>query len=103
VQVEKFLVRKLGDLIRVWRGTLDRLMKANSHTMSRYADEKSDEGIRPMKQPNKEGAPSTEAVGKALARGERRPDGRGPDFLGLVQAQRQAAQKSRACTTSRLL
>jgi hypothetical protein len=30
--------------------------------MSMYADEKSDEGIGPMKQPNKEGSPSAEAV-----------------------------------------
>ena len=30
--------------------------------MSTYADEKSDEGILPMKQPNKEGAPSAEAA-----------------------------------------
>src|SRR5215510_4885552 len=34
----------------------------NSRTMSMHADEKSDEGIRPMKQPNKEGWPSAEAV-----------------------------------------
>src|SRR4029077_19393136 len=36
--------------------------EGNSRTMSTYADEKSDEGILPMKQPNKEGAPSAEAV-----------------------------------------
>jgi RNA-directed DNA polymerase len=30
--------------------------------MNMYADEKSDEGIGPMKQPNKEGLPSAEAV-----------------------------------------
>jgi hypothetical protein len=30
--------------------------------MSMYADEKSDEGIEPMKQPNKEGSPLAEAV-----------------------------------------
>jgi hypothetical protein len=30
--------------------------------MSTYPDEKSDDGIRPMKQPNKEGSPSAEAV-----------------------------------------
>src|SRR5262245_17188486 len=36
--------------------------------MSMNADEKLDEGIRPMKQPNKEGSPSTEAV-------EERPSG----------------------------
>jgi len=36
--------------------------EGNSRTMSMYADEKSDEGIRPMKQPNKEGAPSAEAA-----------------------------------------
>ena len=30
VHVEKFFARKLGDLIRVRRGTLDRLMKATA-------------------------------------------------------------------------
>jgi hypothetical protein len=34
--------------------------EGNSRTMGTYADEKSDEGIIPMKQPNKEGAPSAE-------------------------------------------
>src|SRR5262249_30078212 len=36
--------------------------EGNSRTMSMNADEKSDEGMVPMKQPNKEGSPSAEAV-----------------------------------------
>jgi len=40
--------------------------------MSMHADEKSDEGIRPMKQPNKEGSPSAEAV-----EGRTSPEGNG--------------------------
>jgi hypothetical protein len=44
--------------------------EGNSRTMSTHADEKSDGGIRPMKQPNKEGAPSAEAA-------EERPRPRG--------------------------
>ena len=40
--------------------------------MSMYADEKSDEGIGPMKQPNKEGSPSAEA-----AEGRTSPEGNG--------------------------
>ena len=35
--------------------------------MGMYADEKSDEGIIPMKQPNKEGSPSAEAVEERLS------------------------------------
>jgi RNA-directed DNA polymerase len=40
--------------------------------MNMYADEKSDEGIGPMKQPNKEGLPSAEA-----AEGRTSPEGNG--------------------------
>ena len=61
VHVEKFFARKLGDLIRVRRARRTG-SEGNSRTMSMNADEKSDEGIRPMNQPNKEGSPSTEAV-----------------------------------------
>jgi RNA-directed DNA polymerase len=51
--------------------------EGNSRTMSTYADEKSDEGILSMKQPNKEGAPSAEAVeGRPSPKGN---GGRGPD------------------------
>lgn len=62
VQVEKFLARKLGDLICGPERHAGSAHEENSRTMSMYADEKSDEGILPMKQPNKEVAPSAEAV-----------------------------------------
>jgi hypothetical protein len=47
--------------------------------MSTYADEKSDEGIRPMKQPNKEGMPSAEAVEERTS-----PEGNGAKMATLV-------------------
>src|SRR5215831_13146094 len=71
MHVETSFVRKLGDLIRVRRGTPDR-HEGNSRTMSMNADEKSDEVIGPMKQPNKEGLPSAEAV-----EGRTSPEGNG--------------------------
>src|SRR5215813_13941456 len=46
--------------------------EGNSRTMSANADEKSDEVIGPMKQPNKEGSPSAEAV-----EGRTSPEGNG--------------------------
>jgi RNA-directed DNA polymerase len=70
--------------------------------MSMYADEKSDEGIGPMKQPNKEGMPSAEAV-----EGRTSPEGnggqataartlrRGTASNGLA-AVRQAARQSKS-------
>ena len=77
--------------------------------MSAYADEKSDEGIRPMKQPNKEGSPSAEAVeertspegncgGTAAARTQRR----GTASNGLA-AVRQAARQSKNVRFTALL
>jgi hypothetical protein len=71
VHVEKFFARKLGDLIRPERQA-GPAHEGNSRTVSTYADEKSDEGIRPMKQPNKEGAPSAEAADERTS-----PEGNG--------------------------
>jgi hypothetical protein len=49
--------------------------------MSMHAGEESDEGVVPMKRPNKEGLLTLGGGrgGKDLAQGKRRRDGRGPD------------------------
>jgi len=77
--------------------------------MSMHADEKSDEGIRPMKQPNKEGSPSAEAV-----EGRTSPEGNGGKTAaartlrrdtasnGLV-AVRRAARQSKSVRLTALL
>ena len=77
--------------------------------MSMHADEKSDEGIRPMKQPNKEGSPSAEAV-----EGRTSPEGNGGKTAaartlrrdtasnGLV-AVRRAARQSKSVRFTALL
>src|SRR5262245_56604628 len=58
----------------------------NSRTMSMYAGEKSDEGIGPMKQPNKEGSPSAEAV-----EGRPSPEGNGGETTAARTLRREAA------------
>ena len=77
--------------------------------MSMHADEKSDEGIIPMKQPNKEGSPSAEAV-----EGRTSPEGNGGETAaartlrrdtasnGLV-AVRRAARQSKSVRFTALL
>jgi RNA-directed DNA polymerase len=77
--------------------------------MSMHADEKSDEGIGPMKQPNKEGSPSAEAV-----EGRTSPEGNGGKTAaartlrrdtvsnGLV-AVRRAARQSKSVRFTALL
>ena len=48
-------------------------MKGKTVTMNKHADEKSDKGIVPKKQPNKEGSPSAETVeGRPLPKGNSR-------------------------------
>src|SRR5499427_10040347 len=76
--------------------------EGNSRTMSMNADEKSDEGMVPMKQPNKEGSPSAEAV-----EGRTSPEGNGGKTAaartlrrdtasnGLVAVRRAARQSKR--------
>jgi RNA-directed DNA polymerase len=70
--------------------------------MSMNADEKSDEGIGPMKQPNKEGSPSAEAV-----EGRTSPEGNGGETTAArtlrrdtasngLDAVRQAARQSKS-------
>ena len=83
--------------------------EGNSRTMSMHADEKSDEGIGPMKQPNKEGSPSAEAV-----EGRTSPEGNGGKTAaartlrrdtasnGLV-AVRRAARQSKSVRFTALL
>jgi RNA-directed DNA polymerase len=77
--------------------------------MSMHADEKSDEGVIPMKQPNKEGSPSAEAV-----EGRTSPEGNGGKTAaartlrrdtasnGLV-AVRRAARQSKSVRFTALL
>ena len=77
--------------------------------MSMHADEESDEGVVPMKQPNKEGSPSAEAV-----EGRTSPEGNGgettaartlrrePASNGLV-AVRRAARQSKSVRFTALL
>src|SRR5215510_4831083 len=81
----------------------------NRRTMSMYADEKSDEGIGPMKRPNKEGLPSAEAAEERTS-----PEGNGskttaartlrrdPASTGLV-AVRRAARQSKSVRFTALL
>ena len=54
--------------------------------MSMFADEKSDEGIRPMKQPNKEGAPSAEAAEERTS-----PEGNGGETAAARTLRRDTA------------
>ena len=54
--------------------------------MGMYADEKSDEGILPMKQPNKEGSPSAEAVEERLS-----PEGNGGETAAARTLRRDTA------------
>jgi hypothetical protein len=77
--------------------------------MSMYADEESDEGVVPMKQPNKEGSPSAEAVeGRTLPEGNggettaARTLRREPASNGLV-AVRRAARQSKSVRFTALL
>src|SRR5262252_10080270 len=72
MHVETSFARKLGDLTRGPERHAGPVHEGNSRTMSMYAGEKSDEGIGPMKQPNKEGSPSAEAV-----EGRPSPEGNG--------------------------
>src|SRR5499426_4923271 len=81
----------------------------NSRTMSMHADEKSDEGIGPMMQPNKEGSPSAEAAEERTS-----PEGNGGKTAaartlrrdiasnGLV-AVRRAARQSKSVRFTALL
>ncbi len=54
--------------------------------MSMYADEGSDEGVVPMKRPNKEGSPSAEAV-----EGRTSPKGNGDEATAVRTLRREAA------------
>ena len=54
--------------------------------MSMHADEKSDEGVIPMKQPNKEGSPSAEAV-----EGRTSPEGNGGETAAAWTLRRETA------------
>ena len=81
--------------------------EGNSRTMSMHADEKSDEGIVPMKRSNKEGLPSAETVeGRTSPKGNGgqtaavRTLSRGTASNGLA-AVRQAARQSRECAVHR--
>ena len=58
--------------------------------MSAYADEKSDEGVVPMKQPNKEGSPSAEA-----AEGRTSPEGNGGQTAAARTLRRDTASNVR--------
>src|ERR1700737_2697717 len=60
--------------------------EGNSRTMSVYTDEKSDEGVVPMKQPNKEGSPSAEAV-----EGRTSPKGNGGETAAARTLRRDTA------------
>ena len=51
-----------------------------------HADEESDEGIVPMKRPNKEGSPSAEAV-----EGRTSPEGNGGETAAVRTQRREAA------------
>src|SRR5215510_12598910 len=68
--------------------------EGNSRTMSMHAGEKSDEGIGPMKQPNKEGSPSAAAAARTLRRDTA--------SNGLV-AVRRAARQSKSVRFTALL
>lgn len=77
--------------------------------MSMYADEKSDEGVLPMKRPNKEGAPSAEAVeertspeGNGGQTAAARTQRRGTASNGLA-AVRRAARQSKSVRFTALL
>ena len=61
MHAETSFVRNLGDLIRA-RKRSGPVHEGKSYTMNMHADEKSDEGIRPEKWPNKRGKPLAEAV-----------------------------------------
>jgi hypothetical protein len=65
--------------------------EGNSRTMSMHADEKSDEGIGPMKQPNKEGSPSAEAVEERPS-----PEGNGGQAAAARTLRREAASNGLA-------
>src|SRR6478752_6083261 len=65
--------------------------EGNSRTMSMHADEKSDEGIGPMKQPNKEGSPSAEAVEERTS-----PEGNGGQTAAARTLRREAASNGLA-------
>jgi RNA-directed DNA polymerase len=65
--------------------------EGNSRTMSVHADEKSDEGIGPMKQPNKEGLPSAEAVEERPL-----PEGNGGQAAAARTLRREAASNGLA-------
>src|SRR5215471_9992193 len=65
--------------------------EGNSRTMGMYADEKSDEGIIPMKQPNKEGLPSAEAV-----EGRTSPEGNGGETTAARTLRRDTASSGLA-------
>src|SRR6516165_12055157 len=83
--------------------------EGNSRTMSMNADEKSDEGMVPMKQPNKEGSPSAEAV-----EGRTSPEGNGDETTAArtlrrdtassgLDAVRRAARQSKSVRFTALL
>src|SRR5262245_21763608 len=83
--------------------------EGNSRTMSVNADEKSDEGMVPMKQPNKEGSPSAEAV-----EGRTSPEGNGDETTAArtprrntassgLDAVRRAARQSKSVRFTALL
>src|SRR5262252_4493032 len=83
--------------------------EGNSRTMSMNGDEKSDEGVIPMKQPNKEGSPSAEAV-----EGRTSPEGNGDETTAArtlrrdtassdLDAVRRAARQSKSVRFTALL
>ena len=109
MHVETFFARNLGDLIRVRTGNAGPAHEGNSRTMSMHADEESDEGIVPMKRPNKEGLPSAEAVeGRTSPKGNggqtaaARTLSRDTASNGLV-AVRRAARQSKSVRFTALL
>src|SRR4029077_10448963 len=60
--------------------------EGNSRTMSMHADEKTDEGIRPMKRPNKDGYALAEG-----AEGRTSPEGNGGETAAARTLRRKAA------------
>jgi hypothetical protein len=108
MHVETSFVRNLGDLIRARRRS-GLVHEGKSYTMNMYADEKSDEGIRPEKRLNKRGVPLAEAVeertspeGNGGRTAAARTLSRGAASNGLA-AVRQTAQRSKQTRFTALL
>jgi hypothetical protein len=75
--------------------------------MNMHADEESDEGVVPMKRPNKEGLPSAEAVeGRTSPKGNGgqatvvRTQRRVPTSNGLAAVRQKTCGSTRCCITS---